>query len=74
MYERHFRLDSKPFAMSPDPAFLYPSAQHEAALTMLEYALESQAPFCVLTARSARARPRCCDDSCDTTRTISASG
>jgi type II secretory pathway predicted ATPase ExeA len=49
MYERHFRLNSKPFAMSPDPAFLYPSAQHEAALTMLEYALESQAPFCVLT-------------------------
>ena len=44
-----FRLRSKPFAMSPDPAFLFPSAQHAAALTMLEYALESQAPFCVLT-------------------------
>jgi type II secretory pathway predicted ATPase ExeA len=49
MYERHFRLETKPFAMSPDPAFLYPSAQHETGLTMLEYALESQAPFCVLT-------------------------
>jgi general secretion pathway protein A len=49
MYERFFNLSSKPFAMNPDPAFLFPSAQHAAALTMLEYALESQAPFCVLT-------------------------
>jgi type II secretory pathway predicted ATPase ExeA len=49
MYERHFRLTSKPFAMNPDPAFLFASAQHAAGLTMLEYALESQAPFCVLT-------------------------
>ncbi len=49
MYERFFNLRSKPFAMSPDPAFLFPSSEHAAALTMLEYALESQAPFCVLT-------------------------
>jgi type II secretory pathway predicted ATPase ExeA len=49
MYERFFNLRSKPFAMSPDPAFLFPSSEHEAALTMLEYAIESQAPFCVLT-------------------------
>lgn len=38
-----------PFAMSPDSAFLYESAQHAAALTMLEFAMESQAPFCLLT-------------------------
>ena len=49
MYERFFHLTSKPFAMNPDPAFLYPSSQHATALTMLEYAIESQAPFCVLT-------------------------
>ena len=49
MYERFFHLRSKPFAMSPDPAFLFPSSEHAAALTMLEYALESQAPFCALT-------------------------
>jgi general secretion pathway protein A len=49
MYERFFHLRSKPFAMSPDPAFLYPSSQHAAALTMLDYAIESQAPFCMLT-------------------------
>src|SRR5277367_3691229 len=35
--------------MSPDPAFLYSSRQHAAALTMLEYGIESQASFCLLT-------------------------
>src|SRR5271154_6032816 len=49
MYERFFNFRAKPFAMNPDPAFLYRSRQHEAALTMLEYAIESQAPFCLLT-------------------------
>lgn len=49
MYERYFHMTSNPFAMNPDPAFLYPSSQHATALTMLEYAIESQAPFCVLT-------------------------
>ncbi len=49
MYERYFHLKSKPFAMTPDPAFLYQSSQHAAAATMLEYAIESQAPFCLLT-------------------------
>ena len=49
MYEKYFHFASKPFAMNPDPGFLYPSSQHAAALTMLEYAMESQAPFCLLT-------------------------
>ena len=49
MYERFFRLNSKPFALSPDPSFLFPSRQHGAALTMLEYGIESQAIFCLLT-------------------------
>jgi type II secretory pathway predicted ATPase ExeA len=49
MYLKHFGLDLKPFAMNPDPAFLYASEQHAAAFTMLEYALESQASFCLLT-------------------------
>lgn len=49
MYERYFHLKSKPFAMTPDPKFLYQSSQHAAAATMLEYAIESQAPFCLLT-------------------------
>jgi general secretion pathway protein A len=49
MYEDHFHFKSKPFALNPDPTFLYPSPQHAAALTMLEYAIESQAAFCLLT-------------------------
>ena len=49
MYERHFGFKSRPFAMTPDPAFLYPSRQHSMAITMLEYGLESQAAFSLLT-------------------------
>lgn len=49
MYESHFHLSAKPFAMNPDPAFLYRSRQHANALTMLEYAIEAQSPFCLLT-------------------------
>ncbi|MDE2348543.1 MAG: AAA family ATPase [Gammaproteobacteria bacterium] len=49
MYERHFGLKARPFALTPDPAFLYPSRQHAMALTMLEYGLESQAAFSLLT-------------------------
>jgi general secretion pathway protein A len=49
MYRRHFGFTVKPFAMTPDPAFLYASRRHAMALTMLEYSLESQAPFSVLT-------------------------
>jgi general secretion pathway protein A len=49
MYERHFGFKSKPFALTPDPAFLYLSRQHAMAMTMLEYGLESQAAFSLLT-------------------------
>jgi general secretion pathway protein A len=49
MYERHFGLNSKPFALTPDPAFLYLSRQHAMAMTMLEYGLESRAAFSLLT-------------------------
>lgn len=49
MYERYFGFKEKPFALVPDPAFLYPSKQHAMALTMLEYGLESHSPFSLLT-------------------------
>jgi type II secretory pathway predicted ATPase ExeA len=49
MYERHFGFVVKPFALTPDPVFLYRSPQHAMALTMLEYGLESQAAFSLLT-------------------------
>lgn len=49
MYERYFGFKEKPFALTPDPAFLYPSRQHAMAMTMLEYGLDSQAAFTLLT-------------------------
>src|ERR1700721_348445 len=49
MYERHFGFTAKPFALTPDPAFLFPSRQHAMAMSMLEYGLESQAAFSLLT-------------------------
>jgi general secretion pathway protein A len=49
MYERHFGFKNKPFSLTPDPAFLFPSRQHAMAMTMLEYGLESQAAFSLLT-------------------------
>jgi general secretion pathway protein A len=49
MYERHFGFSCKPFALTPDPRFLYMSRQHSMAMTMLEYGLESQAAFSLLT-------------------------
>ncbi len=49
MYERHFGFMIRPFSITPDPAFLYPSRQHGMAMTMLEYGLESQAAFSLLT-------------------------
>jgi type II secretory pathway predicted ATPase ExeA len=49
VYERYFGLAARPFALTPDPAFLYASRQHGMALTMLEYGLESQAAFSLLT-------------------------
>ena len=49
MYERHFGFSVKPFCLTPDPAFLYSSPRHAMALSILEYGLESQAPFSLLT-------------------------
>jgi type II secretory pathway predicted ATPase ExeA len=49
MYERHFGFTAKPFALTPDPTFLYSSRQHAMAMTMLEYGLESEAAFALLT-------------------------
>lgn len=36
MYESYYGLREKPFALVPDPAFMYPSRHHQFALMMLE--------------------------------------
>jgi type II secretory pathway predicted ATPase ExeA len=49
MYEAFYGMRERPFALTPDPAFLYLSAKHSSALSMLEYSLTGQAGFTVVT-------------------------
>src|SRR3954462_3841048 len=43
MYERFYRLRERPFALTPDPDYLYPSRVHKEALSYLRYGIESHA-------------------------------
>jgi type II secretory pathway predicted ATPase ExeA len=49
MYESFYGLKEKPFALTPDPQFLYLAPPHRKALTMLEYSLANEAPFCLIS-------------------------
>jgi len=49
MYKAFFGLVTNPFNLSPDPSFLYRSAQHEEALANLIYGVQSRKGFIVLT-------------------------
>jgi putative secretion ATPase (PEP-CTERM system associated) len=49
MYERFYRLRERPFALTPDPDYLYPSKVHREALSYLRYGIESHAGFVVIT-------------------------
>jgi general secretion pathway protein A len=49
MYKAFFGLTDNPFNLSPDPAFLYKSVQHEEALANLIYGVHSRKGFIVLT-------------------------
>lgn len=49
MYERHFGFSDKPFRLTPDPRFFFPSAQHKRALAFLEYGLHEGEGFIVIT-------------------------
>ncbi|HZR22933.1 MAG TPA: XrtA/PEP-CTERM system-associated ATPase [Vicinamibacterales bacterium] len=49
MYERFYRLRERPFALTPDPDYLYPSRVHQEALNYLRYGIESHAGFVVIT-------------------------
>ncbi|MCC5888563.1 MAG: AAA family ATPase [Gammaproteobacteria bacterium] len=49
MYERHFGLSDKPFRLTPDARFFYPSDQHRRALAFLEYGLHEGEGFIVIT-------------------------
>jgi len=49
MYKAFFGFTKSPFNMSPDPAFLFRSVQHEEALANLIYGVQSRKGFIVLT-------------------------
>jgi putative secretion ATPase (PEP-CTERM system associated) len=49
MYERFYNLRERPFALSPDPEYLYLSRVHSEALDSIRYGIESRAGFIVVT-------------------------
>ena len=49
MYEKYYNLRERPFALSPDPEYLYLSRVHGEALDSLRYGIESRAGFIIVT-------------------------
>src|SRR3989338_5450369 len=49
MYEAFFGLHEKPFRMTPDTRYFYPSAKHVDALNHMVYAIEERRGFVVIT-------------------------
>lgn len=49
LYMSHFDFRERPFALSPDPDFLFWSKAHSRAFAVLEYGLTTSAPLTVVT-------------------------
>jgi general secretion pathway protein A len=49
MYEKYYGFSERPFALLPDPEFLYLSKDHGMALTLLRYSLMNKQGFTVIT-------------------------
>ena len=49
MYEEYFGFSGKPFQLSPDARFFYPSKEHKRALSFLQYGLGQADGFIVIT-------------------------
>jgi general secretion pathway protein A len=49
MYNEFFGLSAKPFQLSPDARFFYPSKEHSRALSFLQYGLSQGDGFIVIT-------------------------
>ena len=49
MFEAHFGLRTNPFALMPDPSFLFLSERHQNALDLLQYALEQGSAIAVIS-------------------------
>lgn len=48
MYETFYQLKTKPFALLPDPEFLYLGTKHKMALSLLEYGLTNGSALIVI--------------------------
>jgi type II secretory pathway predicted ATPase ExeA len=49
IYTEHFRLTTRPFALAPDPDFLFWPPAHRRAYTMLEYGVMTHSPITLIT-------------------------
>jgi len=49
MYQEFYGLKEKPFALTPDPQFLYLSDSHRTAIDSLHYGIEQREGFIVIT-------------------------
>jgi type II secretory pathway predicted ATPase ExeA len=49
MYEDFYNFREQPFAVPPDPEFLYLSKKHKKALSNLEYSIMNKAAFSIIT-------------------------
>ena len=49
MYESFYGMQERPFALLPDPSFLYLSKGHSTALTLLRYSIMSRQGFTVVS-------------------------
>jgi general secretion pathway protein A len=49
MYREFFGLSGKPFRLTPDVSFFFPSTEHRRALSFLQYGLEQGDGFIVIT-------------------------
>ena len=49
MYEQHYGFTEAPFALLPDPSFLYMSKDHSMALTLLRYSIMNKQGFTVIS-------------------------
>lgn len=49
IYTEHFGLNARPFALTPDPDFLYWPQSHQRAYTMLEYGIRANSPITLIT-------------------------
>ena len=49
MYEEFYGLKEKPFSMTPDSRYFYPSKKHNDALSHMVYAIEERRGFVVIT-------------------------